>query len=148
MLKQSLTTFNGAELGRKFFSIKSSKSSAQWGADLVNVHKVYSEFVGISYGWAFDATVKLFESGNANNPKAILSVLQRWISYEEDTLGGYSEQGYEAVVNFKEEVNNYAAQDRIPAWDGETKGKATMRNIPTVTAWAKVLAAKGKSVAY
>jgi len=137
-------TFNSAKLAEKFFTINSSKSSAQWGADLVNVHKVYSEFVGLSYGWAFDATVKLFESGNANNAKAILSVINRWVSYEEDTLGGYSEVGYKAIVEFKEEVEEYGSQDRIPAWDGKSEGKATIKNIPSTSAWTKVLASKSK----
>lgn len=141
-------TFNSAELAKKFFTISSSKSSAEWGADLVNVHKVYSQFVGMAYSWAFDATVKLFESGKANDKEAVLSVLSRWISYEEDTLGGYSDRGYNAIVSFKEEVDEYSSQDRIPAWDGKSEGKATIRNIPSTSAWAKVLAAKGKPKPY
>ena len=71
------------------------------------VNIVYSQLVGMTYGWAFDATVKLFESGEEINEDNIMSVLERWLSYEEDTLGGYSKEGYNAVMNFKERVDNY-----------------------------------------
>ena len=129
-----IDTFDAEGLVKKFFTISSSKSSQEWGTDLEKVNRVYSQFVGMTYGWAFDATVKLFEGNQAHDEDAVLSVINRWLSYEEDTLGGYSEYGYNAVLAFKDRVDNYSGNTEI-----STKPQST---APT-GAWAKMLERKG-----
>ena len=101
-----------------------------WTADLEKVQTVYRQFVGITYGWAFDATIKYFSMDHFSSQEEISrvkSVLDRWLSYEQDCLGGYSEDGYDAVARrmaaIKDAVRNGS--------DGSFKNVLIHNSYPT-----------------
>ena len=98
--QDTFSPINPDKLAVKLTQVVHTTKLVDWTADLEKVQTVYKQFVGITYGWAFDATIKYFSLVKQDDfDSKVKSVLARWLSYEQDCLGGYSENGYDAVLN-------------------------------------------------
>ena len=98
-----------------------------------NISSIYAHLyrgthVGLTYGYKFDAIIKLFETGNQDNESHVISCRQAILLYEEHSLGGYNQKSYTKVNNFIEAARMFASSGRTTGGINPTATRSTTRN--------------------
>jgi hypothetical protein len=106
-----------SKTAKKFSVTVYETTVKEWSRNQSLINEVYINHVPTTYGYATDALIKLFIGGFNKDEAKALEVIQAYISYEEDCLGGYNFDSYgkvkQHIVNVKAHVDQGNAGNLI-----------------------------------